>query len=559
MEDIKLTFGSLSDYRFALKVKIFDGDDREIQDFKAEKEHTITVEPGIYTIRLELNGILEDHVLRIHQDQRIAFRIPPKGKEWENAILLKIPMIYSSIPFDDENFETYKSSHDYYSMACNAWSQKSTGKKSKKEQQASSSIFVFFRFPSQEQFEKLGEKWSPAFHESFQLYDEHYDLIRSFDERNSIIDNGVGYIAFNMQVHPGTYYIKIFQKGLSRMIPVQVFADWHSQVFMTLGEQPLCGTLRIILSRERKFDSRSVVNKYIDILADKIQNNEAELSTELIKYVTNHKMESPMLALLCIHAYMNGDSDVNDDIIGKMIIVLNKLIFQNNSKSPDIKGIALLAEKYLGETGVGKQELYGVPMLRLGVQAISDAAMQWPTLIGPKGMLDYAIEGLERTSVFTVFEWNESNVLDAFDYKIDIFTETLSDMILKTRGLIQKKSINADQLLEASEALLKKISDQNSFDETGSGVFYKFFSEVRKKIANLKQKRSRGPNQETGPSPDRKVNIKNAMDIKKDIQSTRTAMYVADYVIENPNISIKQVSVDLNIPQPTVERVLTKK
>lgn len=547
----KLTFGSLSDYRFALKVKIFDGNDRVIQDFKADKEDTIDVEPGIYTIRLELNGILKDHIVRIHKDERFAFRIPPDEKEWKDATRLSLPMIYSSIPFNDEIYDTYKSSHEYYTFACITWSQKSTEKKIKNEPLAASSLFIFFRFPNHEQFETLKNKWSPPFCNSFQLYDEQCVLIKSFDEHNCKINNEVGYLAFNMAVPPGTYYIKATQNNLAQMIPVQVFTNWHSQVFMTLGEQPLYGTLRIILSRERKFDSRSVVNKYVDILTDKIQNNEGELSTELIKYVASHKRESPMLALLCIYAYMNGESDVNDDLIGRMIIVLNELILHNNSKSPDIKAIELLAEKYLGESNVSKKELNSVPMLRHGVQAISEAAMQWPSLIGSNGMLDYAIEGLQRSSVFTVFEWNESNVFQTFDTQIEILTESLTDMIIKSRGIIQKKRLDADQLLEASEKLLKKLMEKEVIKTDKANWFRNIFSTIRKAITSVREPKEI-------KSEENNINIVHAKEIISNDQSSETAVYIADYVLENPKMNIEEVSINLNIPKPTIERIIEK-
>ncbi|MFH7012371.1 hypothetical protein ACHRV5_10890 [Flavobacterium sp. FlaQc-52] len=561
MENINITFGCLSDYRFALKVKIFDGTDKEIKDFKAEKEQTILVKPGIYTIRLELNGIIKDHVVRVHKEQRFAFRIPPVGKQWEDAVILSLPMIYSSIPFDDENYDTYKSSHEYYSSSCIAWSQKSTSKKMRGEpvKESSSSIFIFFRFPNHEQFEILKNKWSPAFHKSFQLYDEQYELIESLDKHTSIINKEVGSIAFNLIVQPGTYYIKIAQNGPSQMIPVQVFANWHSQIFMTLGEQPLYGTLRIILSPERKFDSRNVVNKYIDILADKIQNNEVELSTELIQYVANHKTESPMLALLCIYAYMNGESDVNDSVIERMITVLNELILPNNSKSPDIIAIELLAERYLGKNEVNNKELSGVPMLRLGVQAISDAAMQWPLLIGHKGMLDYAIEGLQRSSVFTVFEWDENNVLNFFDNNFEILTDTLTGMVIKAKGFLQKKNITADQILEASAIFLKNIEDNDTLNNSENKLYHKFYSAIKKIISFRRSVQPIKDLPESKPNINLDLNIqKNAENIKNNNQSTTTAMYVADMVIENPDMSIEQISKDLNIPEPTIARVLSK-
>jgi hypothetical protein len=558
MENISITFGCHSDYRFELKVKIFDGTDKEIEDFKAEKEHTISIQPGIYTIRLELNGIIKDHIIRVHQDQRIAFRIAPDGEEWKDAIKLDLPMIYSSIPFDDEDYKTYESSHEYYSFSCIEWSQKSTFKKLKDEpvRQSSSSIFIFFRFPNRGQFEKLKDKWPPSFHKSFQLYNGQYELIRSLNKNTCIINKEVGSIAFNMAVQPGTYYIKVTQSEPSQMIPVQVFANWHSQIFMTLGEQPLYGTLRVILSQERKFDSRNVVNKYIDILTDKIQNNEVELSTELIQYVANHKTESPMLALLCIYGYMNGESDVNDEVIARMITVLNELVLPNNSKSPDIIAIELLAERYLGKNEVNKKELSGVPMLRLGVQAISDAAMQCPSLIGHKGMLDYAIEGLQHNSVFTVFEWNENNVLNTFDNDFEVLTEALTSMIIKTKDLIQKKNFNADQILEASTIFMKKLEGNDILNNSRNKWYQKIYSAFKEILSSrTSQKQALEiPKPELSPN----IDIQNAINIKNNNQSTTTAVYVANLVIENPTLSVEQISKNLNIPEPTVARVLSK-
>lgn len=554
MGKVHLTFGSLSDYRFALKVTIFDGNDKIIKKFKAEKIEKLSVETGIYTVRLELNGILKDHILRVYRDEKIAFRIPPSEEEWQTSRILELPMIYSSIPFDDENFYTYKSSHEYYSLSCMELSQKSTLKETEEDGFDDSSLFVFFRFPNMEQFNNLKSYWPTGFYHSFSLYDENYQLIKIFDENSSVVDNQVGFIAFNMVLEPGIYYIKVRQRDTVQLIPVQVFANWHSQVFMTLGEQALYGTLRIILSSQRKFDSRNFVNKYIDILTDKIQNNEMELSTELIKYVANHKTESPMLALLCIYAYMNGESDLNDDIIRRMISVLNNFIFRNNSRSPDIKAIELLAEKYLGESDISKKELNGVPMLRLGVQAISEAAMQWPTLIGPQGMLDYAIEGLQRSSVFTVFEWNDKNALHIFDTNIEIFTDSLTKMIIKSKGIIQKKKLNAEEILGASENLLRKLEENDLINKGKVNWFRNKFFKFKNVIESFYTDED-----DIHIESKNEINLEYLQEIKNNTESSETAVYVADYALQNPKMNFEEVSASLNIPKPTIERLLKNK
>jgi hypothetical protein len=380
-------------------------------------------------------------------------------------------------------------------------------------------------------------------------------------------------LAYNKTVKPGTYYVKVLQRGdevhennaqggetlaehlKSRLFPVEVFNGWHTQVFMTLGDQPLFGTLRIIVSRERGFDPKSELNKYIDILVDKIQNNEPCLSQDLIKFVANHKIDSPMLAMLCIYAYMNGESDLNDSAIGRMIDVLTALILRDNSHSPDIKAIELLGERYLGDEVVDKRELNGVPMLRLGVEAVSDAAMNAPSLITPYGMIDYAIESLNHGSVFTVFDWNETNVVNTSDSPVVVLVESLAKMIINGKGQNQRKALNAEQILNSSQQFLDQITENAKWAPPSVEVLKGAVSLAKRVLIYYKDKKKAVKLNEKILKQD--AGKKMSVDaIQVNSKSSTTALYIANFITENPIMDIPTVSENLRIPQPVIERVL---
>lgn len=543
---VNIKFGSRSDYRFALNIYLFDANNEQVwKKFTADKIESVELPTGIYNVRLELNGLIKDELVRFHKDEHIVFRVPPEGLEWNDARVLDLPQIYSSIPFDDERYKTYKSTYNYYKTACINWSSKSTSKQT--EETHSSSVFVFFRFPNRSKFKAYDAVWSSDLSHYFSLCDENCNVIYYLNKQNSIINLVSGYLAFNIAVVPGTYYIKSVKDDVTDLIPLQVFKNFHTQVFMMLGANPLFGTLRIILSRERKFDPQNTLNKYIDILSDKIRSKDAQISNELIRFVGNYKMESPMLAILCIHAYMNSDSDVSNVAIGRMIDVLNEFILRNNAETPDIKAILLLAERYLGQTMTEKKPTYSVPMLRLSVAAISEAAMTFPSLIESHSMIDYAIENLNQNSVFTVFRWKETNKLHAVSGSGE--TATLpSFSIIQSQGKNQKKTITAEAILSASDKLLK-TTDDSSANRTISEILISLLTRGLKKII------TRSPESQDAITASTEI----LESIVNDEKSSATALYIADYLKANPTMDITAVSNNLNIPLPIIERLLEVK
>jgi hypothetical protein len=91
----------------------------------------------------------------------------------------------------------------------------------------------------------------------------------------------------------------IYEEEPGRQMPLYVYDNWHTQLFITLNDDgtPSFGSARLFLSKERKFDPLNEDNKYIDVFLDKLQNRDYTLSRELIEYAARSKFESPMLGL----------------------------------------------------------------------------------------------------------------------------------------------------------------------------------------------------------------------------------------------------------------------
>jgi hypothetical protein len=561
MKKIKLTIGSGSDYRYAVKVSIFDPFGVLISEFNAAQVKTFDIDEGIYTIRLELYGVLKDEMVRLCNDEEfIALRMLPKENEkeliWPEARILTLPLIYSAIPFADTNYKTYASTEAYYLDAALEYSQKSTASE---DQDEGNSLFILLRFPNKEKFDNTKQYWPGGFERSFSLLKDTTEKLLDIESSNASVDLVNGYIAFNIRLGQGGYFIRVASMLGIQLIPVYVFSGWHTQVFLTLSDRPLFSSLRTILSRERKFEPEgNVLNKYSDILVDKIQNNDNSITDEIIQFVSSNEYESPMLALLCIYAYMNGNSDAFDAQIGAMIAQLQSLAVDNKIQSPDLQAINLLAEMYLNQPNEVKGSISGVPMLRIGLESINDAAVKYPNLIQRSSVLDFAMERMNKSAAFTFFDWYDDNkVIQANEVEYQI-NANLAELLPRIGRKHPKAQSRALALITSSEEILRKLEEENKI-KVETATYY------RKAIRFLKgifgsDMEVQGPITSVNErlvevaqdNPQMTENFNRIMD---DPRSSDIAIGVASYLMEHPEATEEQTSVDLKVPQAIVSRI----
>ncbi len=559
MKKIKLTIGSGSEYRHAVKVSIFDPFGILISEFNASQVKTFDIDEGIYTVRLELYGVLQDEMLRLFNDEEfIALRMLPKENEinWPEVRILPLPLIYSAIPFADTNYKTYASTEAYYLDAALEFSQKSTALD---EQGEDNSLFMFLRFPNKDKYESSKQYWPGGFEKSFSLLKDTTETLMDIESSNASVDLVNGYVAFNVRLKQGGYFIKVASMLGIQLIPVYVFAGWHTQVFMTLSDRPLFSSLRTILSRKREFEpEHNVRNKYCDILVDKIQNNDNSITNEIIEYVSSNEYESPMLALLCIYAYMNGDSDAFDAQIGAMIAQLQSLAANNNIQSPDLQAINLLAEMYLNQPNEVKGSISGVPMLRIGMESISDAAVKYPKLIQSSSVLDFAIERMNKSAAFTFFDWYDDNkVIPVDDHEYEI-NSNLAELLPRIGRRHPKLHSKALALITSSEDILRRLEEKNKIKVETASYYRKAIRFLKGMFGEAKEAAEPAITSNESVVQVSQANPQMTESFNRIIEDPRSsdiAIGVASYLMEHPDATEEQTSADLKVPQAIVSRI----
>ncbi|MCX6312082.1 MAG: hypothetical protein NT084_10665 [Bacteroidetes bacterium] len=537
----KLRIGSGSEYKFVIRVIVFDARNNQVHSSSVAEIIECSLKKGLYTVRVQLNGKINDTIISLSQDTNLVLRIPPYGKEWENARIIDLPKQYSSALFKDTYHESYESTHEYYTGPAVNFSQTSTSTSYKNDR---CTLFIFLRFPTRELFHTLESKWEKTFNKYFQLLREDGTLLFDFSDTNNVkINLDDGWMAFNVVLNSGLYFLNYVGKD-PRQVPIYIYENWHTQLFLTIGATPLFGTLRIFLSNERRFNPDDTNNKYIDIFLDKIQNKSLELEDELIQFSANNKFESPMLALLCAYIYLRGANTKHDYLIGMMLYNLNNLILKNSAASPDLRALEILASKHFSDKRFSKKPILGTPMFRLGFEVIRKASVDSPKLIKKYSLNDYLSEYLYYDSPYTTFKpvpkmVGEFNVKSQGKFKSLKGDSTnpfrlifnITERVKKSKGenaLIEKLPVDLDKTLQMSQDfkisyILPKSTEIPVANLLGENVFNKFIHQSN----------------------------------EEDENNSWLTFDMADMLKQNQNLSVSDLSKQLNVSGTTINRIFS--
>lgn len=504
------------EYVFLVKLTLFDANLKLIEPISATSNQVkFKLPKGLYTIRTEMNGEVKDEVLWF--DKKTAVHISPnKQSNKSKSKIITPPLQFSSALLNNN----YSSSPIYHTHLAVQWSEKDTYKTNyKKHQSSSSSLFIFLRFPSKETYDDFVKKSSIPFWSGFELINENGVIIFSSESGEGLfIDKEMGCLALNLRLQNGIYYLHC--KGLdARYVPLYVFKDWHTQFFMTIGERNHYGTIRIFLSKERKFNPDEQSHKYIDTLLDKLQNRDFELDRALINLVAHGKFESPMLALICSYIYLNGTNVQDDQLIRLIIGKLQEVILKNNQDAPDLRALSILAKKHFSDIELKNLKVYGTPMFRIGFDAILMASMEHKRLITQKSVNDFVVENRYFDSPFNTFK--------PFDFPKKQ-KSTRREMVLENADMPEKiaklKSTSESSREQNSIATKSKVSQAKSATQVNVILDKQTINYIKKQSKSSKQ-------------------------------NNWLRASIAGLVSENENISMHKISEELCIPASTVDRV----
>jgi hypothetical protein len=420
------------------------------------------VTSGKYIIRLRVNGRISDTHINVYDDVTFSVGNVLKLTDYQ----LKLPELYSSAPLQGEL--SYASSHEYYTTTAVRISEKNTFVNFDYPQ-PNCGLFIFLRFSSRETYQK--EEGTKDIWNKFKLLDyigrplivfPNHSLHDGNDIENSQTRDG--YLGFSALLRPGMYFLQ-YDDVESRTIPVYVYANWYTQLFMTIGEQPLFGSLRIFISKYRRFDPYEKLHYYIDICLDKINNGDFTLDRHLLEKIGSGKWDSPMLGLLGAYIYLQSSETKNDALFQTIVNNLQSSILSNSRNSPDIWALNILSYKHFSRKIY--PDLYvscaGLPMLRPAFDAIRQAATIYPDLIKEGDILDHVAENQSFDSAYNTFV--------SLDPKLFI------DLLIEDKN--QKVSTKKD-ILDSLDNTNEKFNNLN--------VFAKIEDEGMPSISSVKSK-----------------------------------------------------------------------
>ena len=394
-----LTIRISEEYKYLVNISIFDSSSRIIESKTSVSNPILfNFSQGLYTLRIEINGNVKDDIILLDKSLEYFIGNEIKGK---NIIKIAPPIQYSSALLEG----TY-GFHEYYSNPAIEWSKKNTNLEVAFSGEINNSLFIFLRFPSVEKFDDYNKtkRNKKNFYDDFELRDEEGKILTKFISKNGIEYNeSHGWVALNVKLPNGIYYL-IYKGEESRQIPIYVFKNWHTQFFMTLSSTPLFGTIRIFLSSEREFKPNNKLSKYIDILLDKLQNQDYTLNREVIDITSDGKYESPMLGIICSYIYLKSKEKKDDALFQLITDNIKNLILKDNSESPDLKALNILASNHFSNYKYNNEGILSPPMLRIGFETILNASIEKSNLIPENSVNDFISENIYYDSPFNTFK-----------------------------------------------------------------------------------------------------------------------------------------------------------
>ncbi|WEK34740.1 MAG: hypothetical protein P0Y53_19820 [Candidatus Pseudobacter hemicellulosilyticus] len=371
---------------------------------------TYLLAPGRYIVRIGISGQIKDTEILLTMDKTctVGMANSPGGRQ-----RLQVPELYSSALL--YGIGAYRSNHEYYHDPAVAISSENTCQRGAVTESPGSGLFIFLRYSSRERYQQTNN--GLPYWDRFRLYDaESGQLIAHFPEYCITGDpvyadnkeDGNGFIGFSANLIPGLYYfIYTAAPGQERVIPIYVYKGWYTQFFMTMAVQPLFGTIRVFMSKDKAYDPAEINHIYTDVCLCKLQNNDFSLDTSLIQRIIEPEFEAPMLTLLGAYLYLLSGETINDGVFQQIIRNLQSNILQDNS-SPDLLALNLLSYQHFKKTALENTVVAwgpgaGTPMLRVAYNIIRENAALNPWLVTANSLNDHIAETQALDSPFNTF------------------------------------------------------------------------------------------------------------------------------------------------------------
>jgi hypothetical protein len=422
---------------------------------------TASLPKGLYRAVVEINEkVIEKH-LRVDRDMDEIISIPPTS----SSIAMK----------------GFESSHEYYSDNAEKWSMAATATFNVEGDKPSGSLFIFFRYPDHDVWEKNQRKESLG--KNFYILNKKRELFLALSGEMVQEDFNFGWLTFHAKVPCGMYYLHYSgipgnKESPAREMPISVFTNWQTQVFLTFKGRPLFSTLRISIERpEEGFKNDDPENYMLEGVLQKFANGIYYLPEAELISLAYKKWENPMLAILCAYIYLASDEWKNDDFFKDVVDKLSDCIL--NTGAPDIVALKIIKALHFNEP-LQKMTLSEPPMLLAGLQTIVNACPKNPSLIKRDSFAERVLDKLYTDSVWTIYypepvrepktksrtvkpsvavkypkvSWTEDTILDIL--------ETKSGKNLEIPDIAKRLNLTPNVVMKSMSKLTKDKKDAKS-------------------------------------------------------------------------------------------------
>lgn len=557
-KDFKLTLLRGLIYRYLSEVMIFDDSNTvHYNSDKFSEDNSLNeiqggvmvfiLPRGVYTVRITVDGQFTDTRIDLDKDINcVVGEVEYWHRNEKIDYYLEAPKLFSAVPLDGDI--EYASTFEYYVGAATDWSERDTFFVNNNSEKCG--LFIFLRYPSADIFRNKFDRrtyWS-----KFKLYDSRNRIVTKFPKGTSEdpdmkfeYNEDLGYLGFSAKVPPGLYFLKYTGKD-KRTIPIYVYENWYTQVFMMLEEEPLFGSLKVLLSNDRRFDSKNILHSYVDICLSKLQNEDYTMDEELIDLIAANKFDSPILGLLGAFIYLKSNQNRSDWRFEIIVRNLQRKILSDSNNSQDIYALNFLSYEHFGKTldGSVMKNTEGTPMFRIAYDVIRRAASIYDWVIPVDSLNDRIAENQYFDSAFNTFK-------------------TIPQRRFKIAGKYKGSKVNKVEMIEDEWRVIEKslppIFTQGSYSLQTlleSDEPYDLLSE-RMVIENREYNKALPPDFVREPNLTnysyKEQHLKDLLKNPKIIG--RVGFQVASLLLEHGNLSNRFIANRINLPISTIKRV----
>lgn len=337
------------------KITVYDGWDEIKCDDYGQVESSLPA--GLYTVRVERGGEMKEESIRHTGPTDVSIHEPKR---------------YSALP----SFDTV-TTHEYYEVPSRQWSMQDTSTAIGKVGSKPERLFIFIRAISKERYKQqdLGNGLS--------LWNLARRELLDFNQSVTKRDEEYGWLAFSAPAERGGYILK-YSGDPPREMPVYVYKDWDTQIFVTYHGRPLLESASILMPHKGVgFCPDDRIAQAVDAALSGLQNRLNLMPMSGMKKLIYEKFDNPMLGILGAHLLLQ-QKDVNPNTISFVLGNLNNLL----TDSPDVQALRVINAKRFNKR-IPTKPFERPPMLRIGLEAVIDASIDVENLVPENSLIDW--------------------------------------------------------------------------------------------------------------------------------------------------------------------------